>query len=233
FVLTADGVIATNYHLIRGASAIIIKFHDGRVFDKADVLDFNSKKDLALIKITASSLKPVVLGDSDRITIGQRVVTIGNPMGLESSIADGLISAVRMLDNKIKVFQISVPLSQGSSGGPLFDLNGEVVGITTMAYVGGQDLNFAMPVSYLKRMLIGTPYAARQNFMPAYATDKQAVSPALLPEKKYILYSVRPHDTLFGLSRKFSTSVSEIQALNKLKTPVIYVKHRIKIPQSD
>jgi len=153
FVVSEDGLIVTNAHLVSQADQIVVKLRNNRAYRNVRIIGADAEKDIALLKVNAQGLKAVKLGNSKKVEIGQRVVTIGNPLGLESTVSDGLISSVREGEPGFKIFQTSVPLSQGSSGGPLFDLKGKVVGITTASLLKGQNLNFAIPINYVKPLL--------------------------------------------------------------------------------
>ncbi len=153
FVLSEDGRIATNLHVIAGASAIKVALADERTFNVERVLAIDPMRDLALLKVSASGLETVRLGDSDLAAAGDPIVVIGNPLGvLDFTVSDGLVSSVRVSED-VKVIQTSAPISQGSSGGPLFNNFGEVIGIATFFAREGQNLNFAIPSNYLKPML--------------------------------------------------------------------------------
>jgi serine protease Do len=166
FVLDSAGTIATAYHVVDGAAELKVKLMDGTVADSVEVLAENQPQDLALLRIkTAAPLTIVALGDSDKITVGERAVSIGNPVGLEHTLTDGLISARRVIDGR-KLIQMSTPVSPGNSGGPLFNSRGEVIGVTVMIYSGGtllaQNLNLAVPVNDLRAM-IHTDYPGRHK----------------------------------------------------------------------
>jgi S1-C subfamily serine protease len=109
---------------------------------------------------------PLTLGDSDAVVVGERAISIGNPLGLEHTLTDGLISSRRIYEGK-QWIQMSVPVSPGNSGGPLFNMRGEVVGVTTAQIGGGfaraQNLNLAVPVNALKK-LIRSEYPQRRKF---------------------------------------------------------------------
>jgi hypothetical protein len=128
-----------------------VKLANGDIYDSVFAADADQRKDLALIKIKALNLRPVKLGDSDAIQIGQHVVTVSNPSGLAGSVSDGIMSAIRQVEG-MKVLQITAPISPGSSGGPLLNDAGEVIGITNGA-IEGQNLNLAVPVNYLKPLI--------------------------------------------------------------------------------
>ena len=168
--------------------------------------------DIALLKIDAHGLPFVKLGNSNRMEIGERVVAIGNPLGLQNTVSDGLVSAWREGDG-LKLMQVSVPLSNGSSGGPLFNLAGEVVGVTTASLAGGQNLNFAVPVNYVKSLL------------------REAQDSPFIQSNLFSKYVIQPNDTLFRLAKKFRTTVGEIMALNDLSNTNIYTGQTIKIPR--
>ena len=153
FVIDAKGHIATNAHVIRGATEATVVLADGREFNVVQVLAADEEHDLAVLSIKANTLPVLPLGDSSKVKPGEHVVAIGHPLGLGNTVSDGLVSAVRTITPKLTVLQISAPISPGSSGGPLFNDNGEVIGISTSIVTQGQNLNFGMPVNALKPLL--------------------------------------------------------------------------------
>jgi S1-C subfamily serine protease len=152
FVVDANGLIATNLHVIRGAYSASVTLANGDTYDSVLVADADSRKDLALLQIKAVDLKPVRFGDSDSVQVGQHVVAVGNPRGLANSVSDGIVSAVRQVEG-MRLLQTTAPISHGSSGGPLLNDNAEVIGVTRGTYPDGENLNFAIPANYLKPML--------------------------------------------------------------------------------
>ena len=176
FLLDDQGTIATNHHVIEGAGGARIKFMSGATFEKVDLLVDNAVADLALLRIdlkapadggAAPSATPLRLSDSDQVVVGERAISIGNPLGLEHTLTDGLVSARRVYEGRAWI-QMSVPVSPGNSGGPLFNMRGEVIGITTQQVLGGmfgraQNLNLAVPVNELKKM-IKPEYPKRRRF---------------------------------------------------------------------
>ncbi len=163
FVVSKDGRIATNLHVIGAAQEATVVLADKREFKDVEVMAVDDKHDLIVLRIGAKNLQPLRLGDSSKVKVGERVVAIGNPLGLDYTVSDGLVSAVREMSNELTVLQISAPISPGSSGGPLFNDRGEVIGISTLVATEGQNLNFGMPVNQLKPMLASgkaTPLAA-------------------------------------------------------------------------
>ena len=219
FIVNSDGLIVTNCHLISDTKKIFVKLKNKKAYNRIHVVATDGEKDIAIIKINTKGLPAVKLGNSKNIQIGQRVVAISNPLGLENTVSDGLISSVRHVKSGFDVLQISVPLSNGSSGGPLFNLEGEVIGIVTASLSSGQSLNFAVPINYVKPLL--------RNFHYRDETGK-----SLKKEKNFTLYIVQPNDTLYSLARRFNTTVKEIMVLNKFTSSNIKRDWQIKIPVS-
>jgi serine protease Do len=151
FIVKSEGVIVTNYHVIDGAYSASVKIANGDIYDGAFIIDADKRKDLAILKIKALNLPVARLGDSDKIEVGQHVIAIGNPLGLTNSVSDGIISAIRQVEG-YKVIQLTAPISPGSSGGPLLNDAGEVIGVT-FAGLGGQNLNLAIPINYAKPII--------------------------------------------------------------------------------
>ena len=155
FAISRNGAIVTNYHVVESAYNVSIEFINGRFYQEAHLIAVSSEQDIALLIITAEAVEitPVILGDSDDLQVGERIVAIGNPYGWQNTVSDGLISGIREV-NGCSLLQITAPISGGSSGGPLFNMNGEVVGITTIGSAwGAQNLNFAIPVNHLTSLI--------------------------------------------------------------------------------
>jgi hypothetical protein len=154
FLVSTDGRIVTNYHVIKGASSAIVKLPDGAFYDVDGVVAFDKARDLAVIKAHGQNFRVVTLGNSDRVQVGEEIVAIGSPLSLESTVSNGIVSGIRTIEGEGgKFLQITAPISPGSSGGPLFNMAGEVVGITTLYLKGGENLNFAIPVNDAKLLL--------------------------------------------------------------------------------
>jgi serine protease Do len=151
FILSADGYILTNAHVVDEASEVSVKLTDKREF-KAKVIGADKRTDVALLKIEASGLPKVTIGDPDKLKVGEWVAAIGKPFGLENTITAGIVSAKgRELPNEnlVSFIQTDVPINPGNSGGPLFNLKGEVVGVNSMIYSrtgGSMGLAFAIPI---------------------------------------------------------------------------------------
>lgn len=154
FLVRADGAILTNYHVIATGNVGVVKFADGSILPVDGVLATDKFRDLAIIKIHGKTFPTLTLGNSDQIQVGEEIVAIGNPLGLELTVSNGILSGIRG-DEKDdgKLLQITAPISHGSSGGPLFNMFGEVVGINALILEGGESLNFAIPINDAQRLL--------------------------------------------------------------------------------
>jgi serine protease Do len=151
FIISADGYILTNAHVVEAAESIVVRLADKREFD-ATVIGADARSDVALIRIEAKELPHVVLGDPEALAVGEWVLAIGSPFGFEQSVTAGIVSAKgRSLpdENFVPFIQTDVAINPGNSGGPLFNLRGEVVGINSQIYsrTGGfMGLSFAIPI---------------------------------------------------------------------------------------
>lgn len=149
FFISESGLAATNYHVIDGAMSAKVMLTNGEIYDVSGVVDFDTELDFAIIKVNGTGFTPLKLGNSSSIKGGESVFAIGNPEGLTNTISDGIISNPCRKDLN-DMIQISVPISHGSSGGALINTAGEVIGITTAFLASGQNLNFAVPINFIK-----------------------------------------------------------------------------------
>jgi len=158
FIISSDGYIVTNNHVVDSADEIIVKTRDGRE-RKAKVIGTDPKLDVALLKIEAKHLKTVRLGDSDKLRVGDWVVAIGNPFGLEQTVTAGIVSAKgRVIGSGPydDFIQTDAAINPGNSGGPLFNVRGEVVGINTAIYSrsgGNNGIGFAIPINLARSVI--------------------------------------------------------------------------------
>lgn len=153
-IVSTDGKVVTNYHVIDGSSSAVIKFPNGAFFLVGGVLATNKEKDIAVLKASGSDFSPLALGDSDKLQVGEEVVSIGSPLSLEATVSNGIISSIRdMKDERQPLVQTTAPVSPGSSGGALLNMRGELIGITTAQMSSGQNLNFAVPINIVKPFL--------------------------------------------------------------------------------
>ena len=151
FIISADGYILTNAHVVNEADEVIVKLTDKREF-QAKIIGIDRRSDVSLLKIDATNLPKVTLGDPAKLKVGEWVVAIGSPFGLENTLTAGIVSAKgRALpqENYVPFIQTDVAINPGNSGGPLFNLNGEVIGINSQIFSrsgGYMGLSFAIPI---------------------------------------------------------------------------------------
>ncbi len=173
FLISKDGRVVTNYHVIKSGSSAVVKLPNGTIFPVEGVLTSDKHRDVAIIKAHGSDFRTLALGDSDRLQVGEEVVAIGNPLSLESTVSNGIVSGLRTDEEEGgKFLQITAPISPGSSGGPLFNMAGEVVGITTSHLVGGQNLYFAIPIVDVNYLSL-VPSLAEARAFPDEAEDEK------------------------------------------------------------
>ena len=153
FIISKDGYIVTNDHVVRDAETVQVKLSNDKVYD-AKVVGGDQKSDIAVVKINASDLPTAVLGDSDKLEVGQWAIAIGNPFGLDRTMTVGVISATGRSNMGIETYenfiQTDASINPGNSGGPLLNIHGEVIGINTAIVAAGQGIGFAIPANMAK-----------------------------------------------------------------------------------
>ena len=155
FILSADGYVMTNAHVVDGADELFVTLTDKREF-KAKVIGFDKRSDVALVKIDAAGLPAVRIGDVNRLKVGEWVIAIGSPFGLENTVTAGIVSAKsRDTGDYLQLIQTDVAINPGNSGGPLINMRGEVVGINSQIYSrsgGFMGISFAIPIDEASRV---------------------------------------------------------------------------------
>ena len=151
FVISSN-LIATALHVIGESRQVAVRLANGNNLEATEIHAWDRKLDLAIVRVLATDLRPLVLGDSDDLKQGAGVIAIGNPLGLEHSVVQGLVSARRTVD-ALEMIQLAIPIEPGNSGGPLLDLDGRVHGILTMKSSLSRNLGFAVPVNDLKKLI--------------------------------------------------------------------------------
>ena len=152
FIISSDGLIATNLHVIGEARPISVELADGRIFDVTEIHATDRNADVAVIRIDAEGLQPLGLAASSSLRDGQEVVAIGNPHGLQRSVVVGRVSGRRTIDG-IEMIQLAIPIESGNSGGPLLDRNGDVHGILTLKSQVTRNLGFAVVADRVNELL--------------------------------------------------------------------------------
>lgn len=153
FLVDPRGVILTNNHVIRDARTVRVKLASGDLYDVVTVLATDERRDLAVLQVAGFDLPALPLANSDSVKIGNPVVVIGSPLGLENTVTTGIISGRRQEPEGFQLLQISAPASRGSSGGPVLSQEGTVIGVAASQLQTGQNLNFAVPINYARGLL--------------------------------------------------------------------------------
>ena len=148
FFITRDGVMVTNAHVVGGAARVLVRWRAQNGV-AVKILNFARKYDLVTIQTSFTMTPSVLLADSETATAGQDVVVLGSPQGLEGTVSTGIIGGLRTIGG-VRYLQITAPISPGSSGGPVFNSQGRVIGISTATSAKGQNLNFALPANLLR-----------------------------------------------------------------------------------
>lgn len=158
FIISEDGRIITNAHVVDGADIVTVTLKDGRILD-GRVLGSDPVTDIAVIKVDERNLPAVTLGDSDQLQPGEWSIAIGNPLGLDNTVTVGIISAVGRSSNQVGVpdkrvefIQTDTAINPGNSGGPLLNQQGEVIGVNTAIINGAQGLGFSIPINMVERI---------------------------------------------------------------------------------
>jgi len=219
FLVRADGAIMTNYHVIATGNVGVVKFADGTILPVDGVLATDKFRDLAIIKIHGKTFPTLTLGNSDQIQVGEEVVAIGNPLGLELTVSNGILSGIRSDEKEDgKLLQITAPISRGSSGGPLFNMFGEVVGINAMFLEGGESLNFAIPANDAKNLLPNQTVQLQQ--LP---NERDAATPEPDPPKPDASTGL-PSDAASPREKEFGIAPPSHETAKGNQAPSYYVR---------
>ncbi len=169
FLVSSDGKLITNHHVIENATTAVAKAENGGLFPVEGVLADDPKNDLVLLKLKGKHLPFLPLGNSDKIEVGTRIAVIGSPLGLEGTLSEGIVSAVRELPGQEKWLQITAAISPGSSGSPVLTAKGDVVGVAGALLREGQSLNFAVSVQYVQTLILKAGNSAPPRLLVSIA----------------------------------------------------------------
>lgn len=182
FVVSSDGKIVTSLHVIQFCSNAVVRMSDGKSFNSVNVADFDARKDLAVIRIPATSLPKLDLADSNKLEVGQTVYSIGNPSGLQNTLQPGMISGFREFGG-VRLVQVSASINPGNSGGPILDDHARVIGVADLKVTAAENLGFAIPIDYAKGIIeaqTNIPFAQFAAAMPK-PMPKLPPAPTILP----------------------------------------------------
>ena len=174
----ATVLIVTNLHVIQGSLSVEVKLSSGDVYDDVTVSAVDQRRDLALIRIRGFGLPSASFGDSELVRPGDSVILIGAPEGLEQTVSNGIVSALRDSGDGYRFIQTTAPASPGNSGGGMFNESGELIGIVTSQFTAGQNLNFAVPVNYARGLLSSDSEMTLADAAVHYPREGPASQPA-------------------------------------------------------
>src|ERR1017187_3658150 len=153
FIVSKDGKIVTNLHVIRDMKTASVQLANGETFDSVSVLAIDERRDLAVVQIAGTDLPTLGLGNSDFLTVGEPLVIVGSPRGLEGTVTAGILSSVRDSGEGFNVLQTDAAVNPGNSGGPLVNNKGQAIGVVSFKLRSAEGLNFAIPINYVRGLL--------------------------------------------------------------------------------
>ena len=153
FIVSNDGKIVTNLHVIREMKTASVQLANGEMFDSLSVLAIDERRDLAVVQIPGFNLSALEVGDSDVLTVGEPLVIVGSPRGLEGTVTAGILSSVRDSGQGFKVLQTDAAVNPGNSGGPLINKKGQAIGVVSFKMRSAEGLNFAVPINYVLALI--------------------------------------------------------------------------------
>lgn len=157
------GKVVTNYHVIKGASKIIVKTYNNKEYEITNILGYDETLDLAVLQLDIENVSLEISQESG--AVGEDIYTLGSPFGLTGTMTDGMISTASRVIDEVDFIQINAAISPGNSGGPLVNIYGEVIGVNTMYYIDGQNLNFAINIKELKKVKTDQPISVADYFV--------------------------------------------------------------------
>ena len=249
-ILSDNGFIVTNAHVVEGAQDVDVTLHDGRTF-KAVVVGESKVRDLAILKIDAEGLNPIEMGDSESLRVGQFAIAIGNPLGLGSTVTYGMVSAIDRTIQSQKTFlegliQTSAQINPGNSGGALVDSHGRLIGVPTAMIPWSQGIGFAIAVDTLKAVYdelvetgtVQTPWmgiiGVTLNKGIATHYDLHVETGALLvevPKGPSRSMGLQPGDVIIAIDDEEMTGMEDLRKL--IMRSKVGTKLRVKFQRSD
>jgi hypothetical protein len=221
FFINRDGDVATNHHVLEGSSKAIIKTLQGDKGNVLEIIKADPELDLLVAKTSLKNTKPLPLGDSDTVIVGEDIIAIGNSAGSEGTVSKGITSGIGKADD-YKFFQITAPISPGNSGGPVFNLSGKVIAVATAGHAEGQYLNFAVPINYImelakKKILLG--FLPRKSRADSFFKDYSLVQ----------IFDVHKTYNNDYLKLNFTVKNDSRYAIGNIKLFFIYKNHKGKV----
>jgi S1-C subfamily serine protease len=229
FIISSDGLAGSNYHVLRGVTKAFAECCNGRKFEIVSIEGADLDKDLIVFQLyelgrieKPQNVPHVTIAASKDLKAGQKVVVIGSPQGLQNTVSDGILSAVREYDS-VRYLQITAPISPGSSGGPVLDSDGHMIGVATFQLEKGQNLNFAVAADYLQPLLNQHFEASIKDFQTVVrqlrqgrtnTTSRDTLEQGLRPAKSLTgEFGGTVHNQTVDISAEFGIIVSDEQGL--------------------
>jgi hypothetical protein len=156
FIASSDGRIVTNLHVVRDMKSATLQLSNRETYKLVSVLAIDEMRDLAVIEVSAHNLPALEMGESDRSNVGEPVVIVGSPLGLEGTVTAGILSSIRTISDGLTVLQTDAAVNPGSSGGPLVNGRGQVIGVISFKLRSAEGLTFAIPINYVRSLLTTT-----------------------------------------------------------------------------
>jgi len=189
YVFSGDGIIITNYHVVRGAKSLNVRIPSQEPYRVDSVLGYEIDHDVAALQVTGSSLQALLTETMEEPKVGDRVVAIGAPLGLESTVSEGIVSALRDAGT-MHIIQTTASISPGSSGGPLLNEYGKVVGLTTSTVRDGQSLNFVVSARHVSELLNRRqPMSLEEMLNQTQVSEPLASSTLMVPARNAVQLS--------------------------------------------
>lgn len=171
-----NGVIATNFHVIENSSGGFVKFiGKEEKYSIKGIIEKSEKYDLAILAIETFNASKLTFGNYDNVSVGDQIYAIGNPNGLEGTFSQGIVSGLRKIEND-ELLQITAPISPGSSGGPVLNQNAEIIGLAVASYKSGQNLNFAIPIKYLKDLYNNSDKQTKSFYRTQKSSNSKSIT---------------------------------------------------------
>lgn len=217
FFINDNGGIITNYHVIQGAASAAIKTSEGNVYPIHSIIALDEQSDLVCLSVDIPQKDVYPLTLSEKYPdIGESVIVYGSPLGLENTVSNGIVSAIRSFSDSEGIIQITAPISPGSSGSPVLNMKGEVIGVATMTFTEGQNLNFAIPSNKVARL-----DTERENIEPDcdvsfnwnLATEKHSIDEEYYKEALCLIKNEEYEEAMSILERIVNTDSSSLKAL--------------------
>jgi tetratricopeptide (TPR) repeat protein len=181
FFVRSSGLLLTNFHVINGMELVGVKLPGAKTISWAKkAKGYDTKNDLVALVVDTGAVKPLRLGNSDEVYVGEQIIVVSNPEGLVQTVSNGLVSGIRDFGGR-KLFQISAPISRGSSGAPVFNAHGEVIGVVARSVPSGQNLNFAVPINYAKPLLDSPEETLISSLARQMSTSRNTISVGAAP----------------------------------------------------